>query len=175
MEITPRSSTNNWPAHNAVLWRPPAVSLNSLHVAVLLSLALGAVLWGETFILGGQGLQLQRYLALLGFYGVSSAVFVISRIRRAKLQLFEIPVFITITFFVQFGLVPVRNFIDPSQLDVNLSANGEELVQALAYVILGMMAFWMGCELFKRNESDRISQPRAHIPWGLSRRRHACC
>lgn len=158
MEITPRSSTNDWPDHNAVLYRPPA-ALSSLHLAVILSLALGAVLWGETFIRGGQGVQLQRYLALLGFYGVSSAVFVVSRIRRAKLQLFEIPVFITITFFLQFGLIPVRNFIDPSQLDVNLSANGEELVPALAYVILGMMAFWMGCELFRRKEkeSDRIS------------------
>jgi hypothetical protein len=156
MEITPRSSTNNWPAHSAALWRPPAAALSSLHVAVLLSLAAGAVLWGETFMRGGEGLQLQRYLALLGFYGVSSAVFVVSRIRRAKLQLFEIPVFLTFTCFLQFGLIPLRNFIDPAQLDEHLSANGEELVQALAFVILGMAAFWMGCVLLRHINGDRI-------------------
>jgi hypothetical protein len=128
---------------------------------LLLSFALGAVLWGETFILGGQELQIQRYLALLGFYGASSAVFVASRIRRAKLQLFEIPVFITVMFFFQFGLIPLRNFIDPTQLDEHLSANGEELVQALAYVIFGMAAFWLGSELLRRKAIDRIS-PTSH-------------
>jgi hypothetical protein len=133
------------------------VALSPLHLLVLLSLALGALLWGVTLILGGQGVQLQRYLALLGFYGVCSAVFVVSRIRRGNLQLFEIPVFMTILYFVQFGLVPLRNFIDPTQLDVILSANGEELVQALSYIILGMMAFWAGCELVRRKEVDRIS------------------
>jgi hypothetical protein len=94
---------------------------------------------------------------LLGFYAVSSTAFVASRIRRDKLQLFEIPVYITVTCFVQFGLLTVRNFFDPTQIDVNLSANGEDLVHALACIILGMMAFWMGCELLRRKEGDRIS------------------
>jgi hypothetical protein len=135
----------------------PGAAVTSLHLLVLLILGLGALIWGATFIFGGQGLQLQRYLALLGFYGVSSAVFVVSRIRRAKLQLFEIPVFITVMFFLEFGLVPLRNFIDPTQLNASLSADGEELVQALSYVMLGMMAFWIGCELFRRKEDDRIA------------------
>jgi len=142
---------------SVVLRRPPTATLSSLHLAVLLSLALGALLWGVTFILGDEGLQLQRYLGLLAFYAVSSAAFVVSRIRRNKLQLFEIPVYITVMFFFQFGLIPLRNFLDPTQLDANLSANGEELVQALAYIILGMVAFWMGCELFRRIKGNRIS------------------
>jgi hypothetical protein len=131
-------------------------ALSPLHLLVLLSLALGALVCGTTFILGGEGLQLQRYLGLLGFYAVTSAVFVVARIRRGRLQLFEIPVFMTAMYFFQFGLVPLRNFIDPKQVDVNLSANGDELVQALAYVILGMMAFWMGCEQTVRTGGARI-------------------
>jgi hypothetical protein len=137
--------------------RPTGAALSPLHLLAILSLALGALIWGATFILGGQGLQLQSYLALLGLFGACSAAFIASRIRRAKLQLFEIPVYITALFFLEFGLAPLRNFMDPTQLDVHLSANGEELVQALAYVMLGMVAFWMGSELFRRKGGGRIS------------------
>ncbi len=157
MEISPRSNTNNWLAQSAVLSRQQTAAFSSLHLAVILGLAVSALIWGASFILDGEGIQLQRYLALLGFYAVSSAAFVVARIRRGKLQLFEIPVYITVMFFFQFGLIPLRNFTDPSQIDVNLSASGEELVQALAFMILGMMAFWAACELFRREESDRIS------------------
>lgn len=136
--------------------RPPA-ELTPLHLLVLLSLALGAVVWGVTFIFGGEGRELQRYLALLAFYGVSSALFVASRIRQGKLQLFELPVFMTALFFLQFGLLPLRNFIDPAPLASNLSPDGEELGRALSYVILGMVAFWIGCELARRKKGDRIS------------------
>ena len=134
--------------------------LSPLHALVVLSLAAAAVIWGATFIFGGQGLQLQRYSALLGLFGISSAVFVASRIRRGRLQLFEIPVFLTVMFFLQFGLFPVRNFLDPEQIDINLSANGEELVRALSYVTLGMMAFWVGCELARPRERNRLTPDR---------------
>jgi hypothetical protein len=144
-------------ANSVTVRRPPTAALSALHLAVFLSLALGALIWGTSFLLGGEGTQLQRYLGLLGFYAVSSAAFVVSRIRRDKLQLFEIPVFITVTCFVQFGLIPLRNFIDATQIDPNLSANGEELVQALAYVTLGMMAFWAGCGLIPEKRGDWIS------------------
>jgi hypothetical protein len=156
MGISPRMSTNPMLV-DSVLERRPVAALGPLHLLFLLSLALSALIWGATFILGGEGLQLQKYLGLLAFYAVSSAVFVVSRIRRDKLQLFEIPVYITVIFFFQFGLIPLRNFIDPTQLDVHLSANGEELVQALSYIILGMMAFWIACELFWHKECDGIS------------------
>src|SRR5437879_3012864 len=151
-------SRRNSIAHSVTVKRPPVVGLTPLHLLVVLSLALGALVWGATFIFGGHGLQLQRYLALLGFYGASSAVFVVTRIRRANLQLFEIPTYMTVMFLFEFGLAPLRNFIDPTQLDVNLSANGEELVRALFYMILGMMAFWMGCELARHKEDDQIGR-----------------
>jgi hypothetical protein len=144
-------------ADRGIVERPPEPAVSPLHILVVVSLALSALIWGATFIYGGQALQMQRFLALLGFYGVSSVVFVASRIRRGRLQLFEIPVFLTIMIFVQFGLVPLRNFLDPSLIDVNLSPDGRELVEALAYVILGMIAFWLGCELIRRKGGDRIS------------------
>ncbi len=123
-----------------------------------MSLALGALVWGASFILGlgGEGLQLQKYLALLAFYAASSAVFVMSRIRRGKLQLFEIPVYITVMSFLQFGLAPLRNFVDPTQLAAKLSANGEELVRALSYYILGMIAFWIACMFPRRTRGDQM-------------------
>jgi hypothetical protein len=123
----------------------------------VLSFAVSSTVLGTAFIIGGRGLQLQRYLGLLGIYGAGSAAFVMSRIRGAKVQLFEFPVYLTIMFFIQFGLAPLRNFLDPSQIDVNLSADGTELVQALAYVILGMVAFWIGSEVFRRRVPDRAS------------------
>jgi hypothetical protein len=153
---SPRISTDPWFTRGGFVSRPPAAAFTPLHLAVFLSLALGALLFGVTLIFGGEGLQFQKYLALLGFYGASSAVFVGSRIRRGNVQLFELPVFLTALFFLRFGLLPLRNFFDPAQLDENLSANGLELVQALSYIILGMMAFWMGCELARRKGGERI-------------------
>jgi hypothetical protein len=138
----------------------PVSAMRPLHLLVLLSLAAGAVIWGATFIFGSQGLQLQRYLALLGLYGISSAVFVASRIRRGKLQLFELPVFMTAILFFEFGLTPLRNFIDPAQLNENLAADGRDLVQALAYVILGTVMFWIGCELARPRERHRLTPDR---------------
>jgi hypothetical protein len=132
-------------------------AITGLHVLVVVGLALAAVVWGATFIIGTETHEFEMYLALLAFYGVCSAAFVMSRIRRGKLHLFEMPVFLAVTSFFQFGLIPLRNFIDPTQLDVNLSANGEELVRALSYIILGMMAFWIGCELFRLKEGGRMS------------------
>jgi drug/metabolite transporter (DMT)-like permease len=115
---------------------------------------LGAVvIWGTNTILGNAGHQFQTFLALLAFYTAASALFVLSRIRSGKLQLFEIPVYITCMCFLNFGLAPVRNFIDPSQIGRNLSENGEELVQALAYVLLGMMAFLGGVKPRGASES----------------------
>ncbi|PYU65512.1 MAG: hypothetical protein DMG49_24085 [Acidobacteria bacterium] len=143
-------------SHTNVAMHKPGGAVTPFHLLVLLILALCALIWGATFIFGGQGLQLQRYLALLGFYAVSSAVFVVSRIRRARLQLFEIPAYMTVMLFLQFGLAPLRNFVDTTQLDANISANGEELIRALFYFTVGMMGFWMGCEFARRREGEQL-------------------
>ncbi len=140
---------------SAGVGREPANLVNALHVAILLSLSVAAIAWGEALIFGGEGVQFRLYLALLAFYAAASALFVMSRIQATKLQLFELPVFTTAFFFLQFGLMPLRNFIDPTQMNRSLSANGEDLVRALSYCILGMLAFWGGCELVRRKHRGR--------------------
>lgn len=152
---------SNFLSHSIIVRHESETSVTPLRLLVFLALSLGAVVWGATSILGSQGLQFQRYLALLAFYAAASAVFVMSRIRRGRLQLFEIPVYITCIFFLQFGLLPLGNFTDPRRIDWRLSANGEELVVALSYCILGMMAFWMGCQAARRKQSGQM-------PSGLS-------
>jgi hypothetical protein len=139
----------------------PATVVNALHVTILVSLSLAAIAWGEALIFGSEGVQLRLYLALLAFYAAASALFVMSSVRAGKLQVFEIPVFITVMFFLQFGLLPLRNFIDPAQMNRNLSANGQDLVRALSYCILGMLAFWGGCELVRRRHRGQ-----AALGWG---------
>jgi hypothetical protein len=131
--------------------------ITDLHLPIVVGLALAAVVWGATFIIGTETHEVEMYLALLAFYGVCSAAFVMSRIRGSKLQLFELPVFMTAMFLLQFGVFPLRNFIDPEQIDTNLSANGEELVRALSYVTLGMVAFWVGCGLARRKRGEPVS------------------
>jgi len=148
-------STNHRLVEPVVRDRPLSGELTPLHFLVFVSVALGTLIGGTTFIFGGQGAQFQKYLSLLIFYGIASGVFVASRIRRTRLQLFELPVYITVMFFLQFGLAPLYNFLDPSQIEPNLSADGQELVQALAYVIVGMAAYWVGCGLFRTKERDR--------------------
>src|SRR5271157_3671541 len=95
----------------------PAGALSPLHFLVLSTVAVGVMICAVAFLFGGERVQFQWYLALLVFYSVGTGVFVVSRIRRAQLQLFELPVFITLLFFIQYGIVPLRNFLDPSQMD----------------------------------------------------------
>ena len=146
---------NNSLPHTRTVRRELPTVVTPLHVLVLLSLCLGVTIWGAASIFAGQGLQFQRYLALLAFFAIACTAFVVSRIRMGKLQLFEIPVYITCLFFLQFGLLPLRNFIDPKVMGRHLSPDGDELVQALSYCVLGMMGFWMGCQAAGRREGGQ--------------------
>ena len=115
-------------------------------------------------------------LALFGFYLVSSAAFVVSRIRRAKLQLFEIPVFITVTCFMQFGLIPLRNFIDPTQLDVNLISERGRTGPSARLRDIGHDGVLDGLRAFPAQRTlAGFPQARPHEAWRLSPRRQVCC
>ena len=52
--------------HGIILRHERETAVTPLHLLILLSLSLGAIAWGEALILGGEGLQFQSYLALLG-------------------------------------------------------------------------------------------------------------
>lgn len=149
--------TENVMIENVPASHRPVTGLSPVHLLLLLSFAAGGLIWGVSILTGSGEVQFGRYLALLAVFGVCSGVFVMSRIRQARLQLFEIPVYLTVLIFVQFGLTPLRNFIDPTVIDEHLSVDGSELVRALAYLLLGMLAFWLGCEIFRIRAQERMA------------------
>jgi hypothetical protein len=134
----------------------------------LVIVSLAAVFWGFSVIVGEPGLQMEQYTVLLGFYGLASAMFVIPRVRADSSRLFDLPVFITLTTFLQFGLVPLYRYFFQPQLgrDAYLS-DPELLTQALFYVVLGMMAFWVGAT-FMRSRGGVTSNAESGVPAGAS-------
>jgi hypothetical protein len=126
----------------------PPITVAHLFILVLVSLT--AVLWGATFVVGAKGIQFEQYLLLLGFLGLTSAIFIFTRIKGNHLGIFHFPVFLTLLVFVRFGLAPVASFLDPADLDRNFDGHYAFLLRALAYVVIGMLAFWTGCHLVSR-------------------------
>lgn len=117
------------------------------HLFMLGFVSLAAVVWGAFLVLGTRGVQLEQYLLLLGFFGLASAIFVFSRIRENHLGIFYFPVFLTIVIFLRFGLAAVVCFLDDKSLNPKFDGHHGLLLRALEYVIIGMLAFWVGCTL----------------------------
>jgi hypothetical protein len=119
-----------------------AVRPRELLSLVILSLA--AAIWGFSLIEGKSEIQVQEYLLLLGLYGLASGMFVIPRVRANSTRLFDLPVFITVVAFLRFGLIPLYFFFHP-ELRIHGFLNDPALfTQALFYLIVGMVAFWLG-------------------------------
>lgn len=127
--------------------------ITPLHLFVLLGLSFGAVVWGASLIMGGQESYAEEYVLRLGFYGFVSASFIFSRIKENRLRIFDVPVFLTILVFVEFGLAPLECFLDPGQIRWNLQGDQGILLRALLYVILGMFAFWAGCSILRSRKA----------------------
>ena len=128
--------------------------VRSLELLGLVIVSLAAVFWGFSVIEGKPGLQMEQYTLLLGFYGMASAMFVIPRFRADSSRLFDLPVFITLTALLEFGLVPLyRFFFQPEEGRDAYLADPGLLTQALFYVVLGMIAFWVG-STFMRSRGD---------------------
>jgi hypothetical protein len=124
--------------------------IRALHLLLLISLSLAAVLWGSFLISGQHGGDTVKYLLLLGPYAIASAAFIFSRIRGNHLKFFDIPVFLTILVLVEFGLAPLECFVSPGQLNYNFDGNYAFLLKALLYVMVGMLAFWASCKIAER-------------------------
>ena len=151
-------------------FREPAIAGDRIphpaHLLILLMLSLGALTWGSILITGHQGTSFQAYVLLLGLFGAASAAFILFRVRRDRLNLFSIPVFVTILVLARFGLFPLYAFANPEALDRNFLGRYDLLVKALLLVAPGMLAFWLGNACFsrrKRENSDlanRLVHPR---------------
>ncbi|MGO8734238.1 MAG: hypothetical protein ACLQVM_15805 [Terriglobia bacterium] len=114
------------------------------HFLLLAALALSVTVWGATLIAGARGYELEKFISLVGFFGVACVLFVASRMGAGFQGLFEIPVFMTVLAFVEFGAAPIGCFFDPDALPPNFHGDTSFLQPALVIVIAGMGAFWLG-------------------------------
>lgn len=148
----------------------PRVQITRLHLLVLGSLSLAATVWGW-FLISERAIGAsEEYLLLLGFYAVVSAAFIFSRVKDEHLRFFDIPVFLTILMFVEFGLAPLECFLTPIQLNSNFDGNYVPLIRALTYVTVGMVAFWAGCILIDgRVRQEKLEAPAATQKYGRTR------
>ncbi len=122
----------------------PHVPITRPHVLLLVSLSAATAVWAW-FVISGQPVgESGEYLALLGLYGVSSATFVFTRIKENHLRFFDLPVFLTIIMFIEFGVAPLECFVNPAQLDSGVAGNPALLPAARLYALGGMVAFGAG-------------------------------
>jgi hypothetical protein len=137
-----------------------AGKIGLLHALLLVSVAVAAVVWGVTLISGARGYDLMKFTSLLGLFGVACAFFVVSRAGEGFASVFELPVFMTLLAFLEFGLAPLASFADPSMLYWKLHGDTSQLYPALQIVILGMIAFWLGAELARsRKRAPAVQGP----------------
>lgn len=130
------------PNANASLIQP-------MHVLVLLSLSAGTVLWGWFLMTGQQPGVEEKFLFWLALFGLASGCFIFTRVHGNRLHFFDLPVFLTVYFFLRFGLAPLRFFIDPAHQLNGFGSDNALLVEALKYTVLGVGFFWVGCSIFK--------------------------
>jgi hypothetical protein len=122
-----------------------SVRITRSHLLLLAALTLGTMLWGWFLISGHTISAAERYLVLLGIYGAGSAAFLFFRLRESPLNFFDLPVFLTVLMFVEFGLAPLECFIDPTRLDYGFAGQFQFLPKTLPLIMAGLVAFWLGC------------------------------
>lgn len=127
--------------------RGPSVKTWALHLLLLITMTMTVVVWGVAFVAGSTQFDLEKHLCLVGFFGVACAYFVISRVKSNRQALFELPVFMTLLTFMQFGLAPLINFLYPETLPNNLHGDTSLYQPVLLMVMAGMAAFWLGATI----------------------------
>jgi hypothetical protein len=132
------------------------VPVRPVEKLLVAGLSVGTAFFAVALIIDGPNLLLEELILLAGAYGLLSAYFVARRVQFATFKIFDIPVFITIIAFVQFGLAPVCALIYPSSTRAILRGGYTLELQALLYVMLGMAAFWFGSSCFgtPKNATD---------------------
>jgi len=134
------------PPYSAALKRPvePGAKIGLLHLLMLVALALSVTIWWALLVAGGGSHELARFITADGFFAVACAFFVLSRVRGGLQGFFELPVFMTVVAFVEFGLAPISCFLDPDALAPQLHGDTALFNPALLIVLAGMVAFWLG-------------------------------
>ncbi len=135
-----------------------------LHELLLIALALSVTVWGATFIAGAHGYELEKFISLAGFFGLACALFVVSRMGAGFQGLFEIPVFLTVVAFVEFGAAPISCFLDPDALPPNFHGDTSFFQPALVIVLAGMGAFWLGSAIARSWRQPMAALDRGSLP-----------
>jgi hypothetical protein len=128
------------------------------HLALMCILALAVTAWGGIFVAGPQDHLIESFLVVLGVYGAGSAAFVGSRVRSGQFHFFDLPTFVTVLAFVEFGLAPLGCFFTGVELDHSLHGDYQVFTHALVLVLLGMAAFWAGSGLFARSCPSSVKE-----------------
>jgi len=134
-----------------------------LALFLMVGLSIATVVWGVAFITARPSLELEEYLLLTGAFGLASAGFVIPRLKANSAQFFDFPVFITITVFLRFAIVPIDSFFHLRQLTATSTLDPALLPHALFLVAIGMVAFWYGSSVGrpKKNPTRGAESSRA--------------
>jgi hypothetical protein len=142
---------------SAVAQRPSVALIPPSQTSLVVALCVGVAVWAAALLLGGPSLELEEFLLLVGLYGLLSACFVIPRVKASSKRLFDIPVFITIIGFVQFGLAPIYSLTNHSLTWGIVRSDFTSRLQALFYVVLGMVAFWLGCNHVRPTKNSTVA------------------
>ncbi len=153
----PYSATINRPIH-------PGVKTPILNLLLLVALALSITVWGATLIAGASGYELEKFISLAAFFGVACTLFVVLRMGAGFQGLFEIPVFMTVVAFVEFGAAPISCFFDRDALPPNFHGDTSFLQPALVIVIAGMVAFWLGSAISRSRRQPPAVLDRKSLP-----------
>ncbi len=147
-------------------FRAAHASANVARLGLCVTAALGA------FALLSLGVwsELQQYVIVVSLFTMLCGVFLVSSIREGKLPVMEIPVFLTLMVFVQFGLAPLEVFLNPNTLDFNFSGVHTYLVRALVLFIVAMVAYWAGVYLVRRSAGPQIPIRPTSMEIGLGNR-----
>src|SRR5579859_4126967 len=120
------------------------------HLALMCALALAVTAWGAVLVSGPEDHQIETFLIVLGVYSTASAAFIGSRMRSGQFRFFDLPTFITILAFVEFGLAPLGCLWTGVDLDPSFHGDYQVFTHALILVVLGMVAFWAGAGALAR-------------------------
>jgi hypothetical protein len=131
-------------------------TIRPLHLAILLGASASAVVWGANLVLGMQQGASDRFALLLGAYALGLACFLASRARGGSLCLLDLPVFISLVGFAEFGLAPLVLFHSHDWLEPARYGEPGLMTTALIYVLAGFVAFWIGASILP---SPRLQAP----------------
>jgi len=125
-----------------------------MHLALLCVLALSATVWGWMLMDGQGSHELDNFLLVLGVYGALTAAFIGWRMQSADFRFFAIPNLLSLLAFVDFGLAPLLCYLTFGEFNPSFHGREGEFVRSLAYVAIGMMAFWAGSHIAERRKAE---------------------